>query len=47
MAAEDHAGRHELLKEAGIAKPGDRVRIFNALGLVRTRAVNFQIRDES
>eukprot|EP00802_Teleaulax_amphioxeia_P007433 Tamp_07439.p2 GENE.Tamp_07439~~Tamp_07439.p2 ORF type:complete len:224 (+),score=35.71 Tamp_07439:1299-1970(+) len=34
MAAKDHAARHDLLKEAGIAKPGDRIRIFNALGQV-------------
>ena len=36
MAARDGAGRHELLNEAGIAKPGDRVRIFNALDLGTT-----------
>jgi len=36
MAARDGAGRHELLKEAGIAKPGDRVRIFHALDLGTT-----------
>ena len=36
MAAKDHAARHDLLKEAGIAKPGDRIRIFNALDLGTT-----------